>query len=85
MRFLIVRHPKTNSEHTIVQENCVIGKIDPEKCEAKVYIGKSYIDVPPAEILKVKNKASKFNGVGLYWRRILTAHGKKSPGIYWDS
>jgi hypothetical protein len=76
MVYIIVQHPKKNAEHTIVVEECLGGELYSVNDVVKMYVGKSYQDKPPAEIMKVKNKTAPYSGPGFYWRKIVSLHGK---------
>jgi hypothetical protein len=76
--YLLVKHPKKASEYAIVKG--VASEFDTYKADAivKVYVGQLPSDVPPAGVLKVKPKTAGFTEPGLYWRQIVSTHGKKT-------
>ena len=75
MAYLLVKHPKKNTETTVVRSECLQDGTVAIGQTQKIYVGKTYEDLPPPEVLKVNNKTATFSGPGFYWRLVGSQHG----------
>jgi hypothetical protein len=74
--YYLVQNAKKKSELHVVRKKCLLAEYDPALPEQQVFIGDLDDSVPPAEVTSVKGKNSPYKGPGIYWRRILSTHGK---------
>jgi hypothetical protein len=76
--FAVVKHPRNKSEYGIVRKECLQEGEHAIKDVVKVFVGYSPTDIPPQNVLKVKPKSTIFSEPGLYFRMIVSYHGKRT-------